>query len=161
MPTSEAMRSGPESEAMAPTHFGCVDFVGQLRTFRRRSRQQFLDYVGRDRTRQLLIEALEFVGEFAVVDPQAMKDRSVEVPHVHRIFHDVIAILVRFSVRKPGAHASADHPCGETSWVVVAAIVVLSQATLAVYGASELARPDHQCVIEQSASSEISNQRVY
>src|SRR5215469_12596613 len=123
---------------MMPANFGCVDFVRPGRTSRQRSRQQFLDYVGRDRTGQLLIETLEFVGEFAMVDPQAMKDRSVEVAHVHRILHDVVAVLVRFSVRKPGAHSSADHPCGETSWVVVAAIVVLSQATLAVYGASEL-----------------------
>src|SRR5215469_9046833 len=138
MPTLEAMRSGPESQAMAPAHLRCADVVRQGITSRQRSRQQFLDYVGRHRTRQLLIKALEFVGELAMVDPQAMKDRSVEVAHVHRILHDVVAVLVRFSVRKPGAHSSADHPCGETSWVVVAAIVVLSQATLAVYGASEL-----------------------
>src|SRR5215469_1860149 len=99
MARSEVTHSGPEYEAMAPAQCGCGDFVWQLTTSRRRSRQQSLYYEGLDRTSQLLIEALEFIRKLAMVDPQAMKNRGIKVAHVHGIFHDVVAVLVRFSVR--------------------------------------------------------------
>src|SRR5262249_30032557 len=89
-----------------------------------------------------------------------MKNRSVEVAYMHRILHDVVAVVVSFTIRCPLADAATSHPRGETSRMMIASIVILRQATLAVHGASELSRPDDQGVVEQPAPLEIRDQRV-
>src|SRR5467141_4213464 len=89
-----------------------------------------------------------------------MKDGRVEVAHVHRILHDVVAVVVSFAISHARADATASHPSGKASGMMIAAVIVLRQATLAVHGAPELARPDHQRVIEQPAPLEIGDQRV-
>ena len=92
--------------------------------------------------------------------PEAMQNGRVEVAHVHRIFHDVVAVVIRLAVGDAGAHAAAGHPGGEAARVMIAAIVLLAEPALAVNGAAEFAGPDHQRVIEQAAALEIGDQRV-
>src|SRR5579864_5596608 len=152
MAITQAAHSRPGQKAIARALFGSADCVSPRSSCALRSRQQSLYYVGRDRTRQLLIEALKLVGELAVVNSQAMKNCGVEVAHVDRIFDDVVTVLVSFAVGNAGADATARHPSGETSRVVIAAVVVLCQTTLAVHCASKFARPDHQGVIKESAA---------
>src|SRR5205807_8926627 len=89
-----------------------------------------------------------------------MKNRSVEVAHVHRVLHDVVAVGVSFAIGNAWADTPAGQPRGEASRVVMAAVVVLSQATLAVHCAAKHARPDHQRAIEQPATLELCDQCV-
>src|SRR5579864_6423637 len=152
MAATQAAHSRPEQKAIARALFGTADCVSPRLSCALRSRQQSLYYVGRDRTRQLLIEALKLVGELAVVDSQAMKNGGVEVAHVDRIFDDVVTILVSFAIGNAGADAAPSHPSGETSGMVIAAVVVLRQTALAVDCASKFAPPDHQGVIEEAAA---------
>src|SRR5205814_1253274 len=102
------------------------------------------------RTGQFLFEPLEFVSEFVVVDAQAVKNGGIEVAHVHRVLHHVVAVVVGLAKRKSGSRAAAHHPCGKTAWMVIAPIVLLRQSTLAVDRPSEFSRPNHQRVVEQS-----------
>src|SRR5215472_6561207 len=160
MAGAQPSRSRPSYKAISPAQIGCADFVSQGLLCQQRSRQQSLHHEGRNRTSQLLVEALKFVNEPVVVNSEAMKNRSVEVAYVHRILYDVVAEGVSLAVSYPRPDAPASHPCCETSRVVIAAIVVLSQATLTVHGAAKLASPDEQRVIEQPAPFEIGDQRV-
>ena len=95
-----------------------------------------------------MIQALEFVSKFVVVNAQAMKDGRIEVAHVHWIFYYVVTIVISLAIGGSPAHAGTGHPGGKTAWVMVAAIVFLAQPALAVYGPPEFARPDDQRVIE-------------
>ena len=52
-------------------------------------------HVGRDGTGQFLVQALESESQLVVVDAQAMQNRCIEISHMHRVFHDVIAVVVR------------------------------------------------------------------
>src|SRR5262249_48888897 len=47
---------------------------------------------------QFLIEALEAVSQFFVINPELMKDRSVQVTNVNGIFDDVVAKVVSFAI---------------------------------------------------------------
>ena len=95
-----------------------------------------------------MMQALEFVCKFVVVNAQAMKNGRIEVAHVHRIFYYVVAIVISLAIGGSRAHASTGHPDGKTARVMVAAIVFLAQPALAVYGPPEFARPDDERVIE-------------
>ena len=44
--------------------------------------------------------------------------------------------------------------------MMVAPVVFMREAALTVDGASKLARPDHQRIVQQSALLEIGNQRI-
>src|SRR5579864_5650666 len=129
MATAQAAHSRTGQKAIARALFGSADCVSPRVSCALRSRQQSLNYVGRDRARQLLIEALKLVGELAVVNSQAMKNCGVEVAHVDRNFDDVVTVLVSFAIGNAGAYAAPSHPRGKTSRVVIAAVVVLRQTT--------------------------------
>ena len=60
------------------------------------SNQEFLHNFARD-IGEAEVPALELVSESSMIDPEAMQDRGLQVMHVHRISHDVIAIVVRFA----------------------------------------------------------------
>src|SRR5215472_6347535 len=133
MATSTAWHSDPGSKAIVTSQFECADFVWRQITCAARSRQQSLHDEGRNRTGQLLIEPLKLVDEPVVVNSQTMKNRSVEVAYVHRILHDVVAVVVSFTIRSPRADSAASHPRGETSRMMITSVVILRQATLAIH----------------------------
>src|SRR4029077_11647342 len=112
------------------------------------SRQYSSHYKRRHGAGELLIQTLESITELVVVYTQAMKNGRIEVAHVHRIIYHVIAIVVGLAIGDSGAHAGAGHPGGETARVMVAAIVLLAQPALAVYGPPEFTCPDHPRLIE-------------
>ena len=86
------------------------------------------------------VEALKFKSETLVVDPHTVQDGSVHVVDMHRVFDDVVAVLIGPAVDAAAFDAAANHPDREATAVVVAAV---AQPSLAVAGAPELAAPDH------------------
>src|SRR5262249_24498397 len=84
---------------------------------------------------------------------------GVEVVDVDGVLNDVVAVVVGLAVDDARLDAAAGQPEGEAAAVVVAAVVVPGQPTLAVDGAAELAAPDHQRVVEQPAPLHVHHQR--
>ena len=90
------------------------------------------------------IPALEFVGEFFVIDAHLVQDRGLEIMHVDAFVGQVVAEVVGLADADAGLDAAAGHPHGETARVMIAADRFFGELALAVTGAAELAAPDHQ-----------------
>ncbi len=61
--------------------------------------------------------ALELVGQPRVVDAEAVEDGGVQVVHVHRVAHDVVAEVVRFADVMPGLMPPpASHIVKQRGW---------------------------------------------
>src|SRR5690606_37343696 len=69
------------------------------------------------------VAALVTVGELLVVDAEAVEDGGVEIVHVDGVFEDVVAEVVGEAVVESRLDASARHPDGEASRMMVAAVV--------------------------------------
>jgi hypothetical protein len=109
------------------------------------------NYIGWSCSSQFLVQTLKFVGQFVVVDTKAVKQGGIEVSHVHGILHYVVAEFIRLSIRYAWFDSSSGHPRGETTRMVVSAIVGWREATLTVHSSSELTTPDNQSIVEKSA----------
>src|SRR5437867_2059798 len=94
--------------------------------------------------RQAEIPPLKAVSQFLVVDAQAVKDGRVEIVDVHRVFGDIVAVVIRLAEADAGLDAAAGHPDGKAAAVMVASIVLLFNLALAIDGAPELAAPNHE-----------------
>src|SRR5580698_1272464 len=95
-----------------------------------------------------------------MIQPEQAKDGSIEVPNVHRIFHDVVAEIVGLSVYVAFFRSAARHPDGEATRMMVSSVVFFRKSALAVDRAAELATPDHQRIVEKSAPLQIGHQRI-
>ena len=104
---------------------------------------------------QAEVAALEFVGQLLVVDAHAVQDGGVEVVDVDGVFGDVVAEVVGLAVGQAALDPAAGHPHREVAGMVVAAVVVGGEGALAVDGATELAAPDDQGVVEHAEAFEI------
>ena len=110
-----------------------------------------------------------------MVDPELVQDRGVEVVDVHRagrpgflgrlrkdrlpmLVGNVVAVVVGAAVGDARLHTAASHPHREASRMVVAAVVLTGQPTLAVDGPAKLTAPDNQGVVEQPTALEIPDQ---
>src|SRR5258708_4494548 len=109
--------------------------------------------------RQPEMAALEFEGEFFVVDTKAAKDRRVEIVDMNWILHDVVTVIIRLAIDQTGLDAAARHPNCEATPVMIAAMIVFGERALAINGAPELPTPNHQRLIEEAARFEIRNKR--
>ena len=109
--------------------------------------------------REPIAPALVLVGEPFVFDAEQVEERGLEVVHMHRIFDDVVAELVRLPVGEAGLDAAAGHPDGKTAGVVVAAVIVFGELALRVVGPAKLAAPDDERVVEQAPLFQIDHQR--
>lgn len=67
--------------------------------------------------------ALVFEGEFFVVNTHQMQQGCLEVVDVDRVFGNVVAEVVGFSIGNAGFATASGHPDGEAAGRVVAAIV--------------------------------------
>ena len=74
------------------------------------------------------------------------------------IFSDVVTEVVCFPITDAGFDAAAGHPFGVAARVVIAAIGVLGELTLAIDGTSELPAPDDKGVVEHATLFEIVDQ---
>jgi hypothetical protein len=85
-----------------------------------------------------------------VIDAQTVQHSGVQVMNVHRVFYDVIAIIVGLSVSESRFDAAAGHPHRKAAGMVIAAVVIGGQLALAIDRSPELSSPDHHCVVEQA-----------
>ena len=75
-----------------------------------------------------------------------------------RVGDDVVAEVVGLSVDGPGPDSAPCHPDGGAARVVVAAVVVRRQLPLRVASSAELAAPDDQRVLQETAALEVEHQ---
>ncbi len=87
-----------------------------------------------------------------------MQHRGVEVVHVHRILHRVVAELVRGAEGDAGLDAAARQPDGERARVMVAAQELRVVPALVHGGAAELAAPDHEGRVQEPALLQVLDQ---
>src|SRR5258708_3735143 len=99
---------------------------------------------------ELLVEALELVGEAFVVDAHAVEDGGVQVVDVDGVFDGVVGEVVGFAVDVAGLDAAAGEPGAEVSGVMVAAVVFVGEFSLGIDGAAELTAPDDERFVEQA-----------
>src|SRR6516225_1946858 len=84
-----------------------------------------------------------------------MKDGRVHVVDVHRILDNVVAEIVRLAVADAGLDSPAGHPDRKAAWMVIPAVVFMSELALAVDGSAKLAAPDHQRIVEHTTLFEV------
>jgi hypothetical protein len=101
---------------------------------------------------------LEFIGESLVIDAHAMQDCGVQIVDVYRVFSDVVAEVVGLTKRHSTLDSTASHPHTKIPRVVVSAIIVLGQATLAIDRPPELTSPDDQRVLEHPSAFKVLDQ---
>src|SRR2546421_1396941 len=83
----------------------------------------------------------------------------MQVVNVDLTLHDVVTIVVGFSVSDSRFDSAAGQPHRKTAWMVIAPIVVVSQLALAIHRSPKLAAPDNECVVEHPALFQILYQR--
>jgi hypothetical protein len=66
---------------------------------------------------QLQVQALETEGQFLVIDAEAVENRRVQIPDMHRVADDVSGEFVRLAINDAGFDAPAGQPHGETPQV--------------------------------------------
>src|SRR5439155_26857661 len=109
---------------------------------------------------QAVVAALESVDQTGMIDPKLLEDCRLEIMHVHRVFRNIVAVVIGCAIGYPGFDARARQPDRETARVMVPAIVVLGEFALGVIRPPEFTAPDHQRVVEQAALLEVSHERV-
>src|SRR6185437_16684934 len=89
-----------------------------------------------------------------MVEAHEIKHGGVEIVNVYGVFGDVIAKIIGLAIHA-WLDPAAGHPDGETAGMMVAAIVIRAELSLAIVGTAEFAAPDHEGLVEQSALFEI------
>ncbi len=108
--------------------------------------------------RQPEMPALELVSQALVVDAQAVQQRRLQIVDMHRVLHDVVAIVVGLAQADAGLDAASGNPHGKAARMMVSAIVRVCQLALAIDGSAKLATPDHQSLIQKPLLLQILNQ---
>src|SRR5258706_16402598 len=93
-----------------------------------------------------------------VLDSQAMENGGLQVVHMDRVFRDVVAIVVRFAESHARLDTAACHPYGETSGVMIAAVVGRGESALAINCPAEFSAPNHQSVVEHATLPQVRQQ---
>ena len=99
---------------------------------------------------QAVMPSLKFECQFGVVDTQAMQNGRVQIVNVYRVAGDVITEIVCFTLSDAGLHSAAGQPDGEAAGMMIAAVIVGRQATLAINCAAEFAPPNYQGIVQQA-----------
>src|SRR5258706_33898 len=84
-----------------------------------------------------------------------MQDGGVKVTNVDGVLGDIVGHLVGLAVDKACFDSRSRHPEAEATRVVVAAIILFRELTLAVNGAAEFSTPNHQGVFKHSSLLEV------
>ena len=70
------------------------------------------------------IQAIVCKGEAIVIDAQLVQDGRVDVAHMNRIFYDIVAEVIGLAVNYTFLDSATCHPHGETTRMMIPAIVV-------------------------------------
>ena len=87
--------------------------------------------------------------EAGVLNAQEVQHCGVQVVHVHRVFHDVVAEVVGAPIHKARLDAAAGHPQRKTPGMMVATKAVGTNVALRISGAPKLTAPDNQRVVKK------------
>src|ERR1043165_8569874 len=93
---------------------------------------------------QTVMPALETIGQSLVINPEAIKNRRLQIMHMNRVLDNVEGEIIGLAVGDPRLDSTTSQPDGKAFAMVIAAIVVVGEAPLAVNGTSELASPNDQ-----------------
>src|ERR1700748_2181337 len=109
-------------------------------------------------TRELLLQPLKRIVELVMIEPQCIQYGRVQVTHLYRILHDLVAHGISLAVTHAGLDATPSHPNGEGSRIVVPADKLhhLSVTVFAHGGAAEFPAPHDERVLEHAALLQIS-----
>ena len=107
---------------------------------------------------EAVASTLVFEGKFFMIESHEVEDGGVEIVDVDGVPDDVVAEVVGLAIYA-GFYAAAGHPDGKAAGVVVAAIVLFGEGTLAIVCAAEFAAPDDEGLVEQTALFEIEYER--
>src|SRR5712692_7458476 len=94
------------------------------------------------------VAALVLERQPGMVNSKAIENSRVQIMDVDGIAHDVVTVIIGFSICDPRFDATPGHPDREATWVVVAPVILGGQFALAVNGSAEFAAPDDQSVIQ-------------
>src|SRR6201981_1157218 len=79
------------------------------------SAQQTRHYFCRNDSGEFLVKPLKLERELLMVNAQQMKKGGIEVAHVYRIANNVVAKVIRLTIRNSGLHATSCQPHGEAA----------------------------------------------
>ena len=99
------------------------------------------------------ITPAEMIRELLMIDSHQMENRRMNIMHGCPVHCGMVANLIGFSVVCSSLDAAARHPHCEAKWVVVTTI-----ASLFLWRAPELATPDNEGFIQETALLEILEQ---
>ena len=94
-----------------------------------------------------MVETLEFIGHAFMINAKSVENGGVEVADVDRVFDDVVAHVIGFTVDLAAFDAAACHPYAEATGMVIAPIVGLREGALGINRATEFASPDDEGVL--------------
>src|SRR5579864_2639046 len=87
------------------------------------SAQQTSHYLCGNDAGEFLVEPLKLEREFLMVNAQQVKKGGIEIAHVYGIANDVVAKVVRLTIRNSGLYATACQPHGEAAGMMIATVV--------------------------------------
>ena len=108
--------------------------------------------------RQSVMATLKFKREPLVIDSEAVQNCRIQVVNVHRVVHNIVAIVISLAERDATFYTAARKQYAETSRMVVTAIVVMGKLALAVNCAPEFTCPDDKRIVQQSTLFQIGDQ---
>ena len=85
---------------------------------------------------------MELEGQPFVVYTELVENRGVYIPHVDRVFDDIVAEIIGFPVDNAALYTAASHPAGKAFRVMVAPVIIRCERALAVDSASKFAAPN-------------------
>ena len=100
---------------------------------------------------QAEVTALVFVNESFMINAKQVHHGGVQVMDANGIFRHVDAVIISTSVVGPAAYASASHPHGKATGMMIAAIDFVRQLALRVDRTAEFTAPDNQRIVQHAA----------
>src|SRR5262245_15110098 len=82
-----------------------------------------------------------------VIEPQQMQHRRVQVVNREHVVHSPVAVLVGSAEHGSPFDAAAGHPEAKAVWIMIAAVAPLNEGR-----ASELTRPEHERLLQETAA---------
>src|SRR5690242_2211761 len=112
--------------------------------------------------REAEITALKTERKLFVIEAQQVEDRCLEIIDIHFISGDRETEFIRFTISDAFFDSSPGEKNGKTIRVMITAQnIAPGSSAFAERGASELAAPDDQRVIEQTTLAQVLNQSCH
>src|ERR1700751_918036 len=87
------------------------------------STQQTSHYFCRNDSGEFLVKPLKLERELLMVNAQQMKKSGIEIAHVSRIANNVVAKVVRLTIRNSGLYATSCQPHGEAAGMMITTVI--------------------------------------